>query len=403
LDYQGFTVWQSVESAPGYIMVHADDPHYPPVLKHQEKFVYTPNAYFDKNLERHLWNNGYMFKGLTDYTLEIDDEDKPWWVVTVYEPTIAFWGKKILGVVVVDPTTGMYAFHPADKIPDWIDRAVPSAFINNYISEWGVLKSGWLNSWWEKKDLVEPEEQEFVYGSDNEPYWVTRITSTSQADEAVIGMFYTNSRTGKSTKYHAVGATDRAILQVVDSKVSFRKLHGVAPTIYNIYGVMTSVVPLLGSSHVFQGIALVNVENQQFVVAENLTDALREYQRMLAGSGNQMAPETIHSMVEIRGIVDRFADEVRNSHTIYYLHLTDVPQLFTGGSDNLSSPKLPLTIVGDSVIMSYIPSGEDVVPIMKFDNTSLLLNTTLNQDTVRLKEEEFRDKNASQEESAQPR
>lgn len=383
LDYNGFTVWTSVDNAPGYVLVHADDPKVPPILKYQEKFVFTPGAYFGDNLERHLWSNGYLAKGLDDAFLEIDEEGKAWWVVAVFKPTIAYSGEKLLGIAMVDPENGNISFYEKDKIPEWIDRAIPSQFIRYYINKWGELRNGWLNSWWGTKDLMEAEPPEFVYGTDGEPYFVTRITSTATGDEAVVGMFYTNSRTGQTTKYHAVGATDAAILQVVDGKVEWKKWHGVSPTIYNVYGVMTSVVPVLSKKHVFQGVALVNVENQQAVVAGDLTSALRDYQRLLAGSGNQIAPETAHNLTEEAGVVERFAAEVKGGETIYYLKLVGQSRLYTGDSTNLAAPKLPLTKEGDEVVVNYISSGEDVVPMMRFDNKNLQLVATPAQEAVR--------------------
>lgn len=383
LDFKGFSVWQSTDYAPGYIMVHGDDPNYPPILKYKEKFVYTPGAYFSKNLERHLQQNGYLFKGLTDYTLEVDEQNKAWWVVTVFEPSISFWGEKMTGVAMVDPQNGDIKFFPTKDIPTWVDRAMPEVFISDYITQWGELNGGWWNLFWAHSNIVEPEEPAIVYGADGEPYWVTGITSTNANDEALVGLFYTNSRTGKTVKYHAIGGTDAAMLTVVNNKVSYKKWHGCSPTLYNIYGVMTSVVPLLGESHTFQGVALVRVDNQQAVEAANLTDALREYQKLLGGSGNQMSPEAAHKLNSVEGTVDRFASEVRGGTTLYYVHLAGVPHLFTGGSDELASPKLPLTMVGDSVAISFFASGEDVVPMQKFDNKSMFLKAAANQTEVR--------------------
>ncbi len=383
LDYNGFTVWTSVDYAPGYVLVHADDPNVPPIVKSTEKFRFTPGAYFADNLERHLWSNGYLAKGLGDAFLEIDETGKAWWVVVVFKPTIAYSGSKMTGVAIVDPENGDITFYESDKIPEWVDRAVPDHFVRSYINLWGSLRGGWVNSWWGKKDLIEAEPSEFIFGTDGEPYFVTRITSTATGDEAVVGMFYTNSRTGKTVKYHTIGATDASILKVVEGLVGFKNWYGVSPTIYNIYGVMTSVVPILSQSHVFQGVALVNVENQQPVIAGNLTNALRDYQRLLAGAGNQMAPETAHNLTEMVGVVERFAAEVKGGETVYYLKLVDQPRLFTGDSSNLAAPKLPLTKEGDEVIVNYINSGEDVVPMMRFDNKNLQLQTTAVQEAVR--------------------
>lgn len=96
-----------------------------------------------------------------------------------------------------------------------------------------------------------------------------------------------------------------------------------------------------------------------------------------------MAPETAHNLTEMVGVVERFAAEVKGGETVYYLKLVDQPRLFTGDSSNLAAPKLPLTKEGDEVIVNYINSGEDVVPMMRFDNKNLQLQTTAVQEAVR--------------------
>ena len=127
LDFSGYSTWSSTGSAPGYIMVHAEDPNRPPILKLKEKFVYTPNAFFGENLIRHVWSNGYRNKGLTDVNMEIDENGKAWWIINIYEPTISFWGEKTIGIVLVDPTDGKIEFREVGNIPSWVDRAIPKA------------------------------------------------------------------------------------------------------------------------------------------------------------------------------------------------------------------------------------------------------------------------------------
>jgi hypothetical protein len=340
-----------------------------------------PGACFGENLERHLWSEGYYDVGLTDYTFEIDEAGKAWWVVTVFEPTIAFWGEMVTGVAVVDPGNGDITFYPLGRVPHWIDRVIPADFVENWIEAYGEYRNGWVNSWWGKKDIVVPEEPNIVYGSDGEPYWATGITSHNEKDESLVGLIYTHARTGKSVYYRAVGGTDTAVLEAVNNKVAYKKWHGASPVLYNLYGTMASIVPLLGESHTFQGVAIVRVDTLQVAVGEDQYVALREYQKMLAMSGQQVAFEAEHDQQRLEGTVDRFAAEVKGAETMYYLHLAGVDRLFTGASE--LSPKLPLTHEGDMVELVYIASGEDVVPLIGFDNRSLPLQASPIQQAVR--------------------
>jgi len=381
LDYRSYSVWSSTNGAPGYVMVHGEDPLHPVKVVTGKQFVYMPGAFFSQNLERHLWNGGYWSKGLTDYSFEIDDQGKEWWVVTVFEPTILFFGKKATGVAIVDPTTGEHTFHPMGKVPEWVDRAVPDDFVENYLVWRGKYNNGWFNSWWGKKNITEPESPSIIYGSDGQPYWVTGITSNNGKDESLVGVMYTNSRTGKSTYYQASGGTETAVITTVNNKVSYRKLHGAGPVLYNILGTMAYIVPLLGESHTPQGVAFVNVQTMQIAVGDDQHIAFREYQKLIALSGQQVAPDAAHTRASIEGIVDRFVSEVRGGETTHYLHIAGVNKIFTGGSE--LSPKLPLTKAGDRITLTFIESEQDVLLMLSFDNKSLPLKASADQKNIR--------------------
>lgn len=372
LDFRGFSVWNSVGTAPGYVMVSGEDPNRTAVVRVGEKFAYTPGAYFGNNLERHLWTHGYADKGLTDFSFEIDEEGKPWWVVSVYEPTIAWSGEKIEGVVVVNPTDGSSTFHELGRVPEWIDRVIPAAVVSEYIAWRGEYAGGWVNSWWGTKNVTVPQTPTFIHGSDGRPYWVTDVTSSNEHDRSLVGLMYTDARDGKSVYYRAKGSVDEAIVEAVNNKVAYRRWHGASPVLYNMYGTMASIVPLLGESHTFQGVAIVKVENvSEVAIGDDLPAALREYQKLLGARGIESAPELAHDRRTVEGTVDRFAVDVRGQETTYYVHLKDGGVIFTGGSE--LSPKLPLTRDGDTIAVTYIESGESVVPMLTFDNRTLRL------------------------------
>lgn len=382
LDYKGFSVWTSTQGAPGYIMVDGEDPLRPVIVKTNECFKFMPGAFFGKNLERHLWEEGYYKKVLGDYTFEIDDAGNAWWVVTVYHPTIAFTGDKVDGVALVSPTTGETKFYPLGDVPNWIDRVIPKTVVASYISYRGQYAGGWLNSWWSHHNITQPEDPNIIYGSDGQPYWATGITSNNANDQSLIGFIYTNSRTGKSVYYKAVGGTDEAALKAVDNKVAYRNWHGANPVLYNIYGTMADIVPVLGQSHTFQGVAIVQLGDMQVAFGEDEQSALREYQKLLATSGKQISPEIAHQRQTITGEVDRFAFDVKGSSTNYYIHIKGEPFVLVATTD--ISPLVPLTKSGDIVRAEIIKSGEDVIPALSFSNASLAsIKSSPDQEEVR--------------------
>lgn len=388
IDFSGWLTWRSTRKVPGYIHVDGEDPQAPAKfvkLAEDQQFAYSPGAFWGYNLVRHLWNMGYRHVAFASYLLEIDDNHKPWWVITVYEPTIFASGEKMLGTVLLDPSNGEQTFYPTGEIPHWVDVALPPSFAENYVDWHGLYDGGWWNSWTSRKNVTVGETPLLVYGSDNEPYYAVGVTSTSEADTSLVGLYYIHTRTGKATFYKARGSTESAILGAVDKneRVQFRHLHGTVPQIYNIYGTMACVVPLLNDSHLFQGVAIVNVENVQMMgVGDDQFEALRAYQKVLPVSGHQIAPELAHALQRVEGRVDRVVVLPQSGDPTFYLHLEGVPHVFTGGV-SLSPEKPPLTQVGDQVSIEYYNSGEAIEPMHAFDNLSLPLEATTAETEVR--------------------
>jgi hypothetical protein len=387
LDFKDdYGVWSNTHVTPGYIMVSAEDDETEPVFKtlpDNKKLRYTPNAFFGFDLERHLRMNGYLNVGLIDYTFEVDDNGDPWWVVSTYQPTIINDGEKVTGVVVVNPTTGDIISYSLDKIPEWIDRAMPKEMVKQYLSWWGEYSGGWMNSWWSRLNLLEPEEPILVYGSDNTLDWVIGMTSKSKTDTALVGLVYANSRTGKATYYKTNGgSTDKAILEAVENNgyVKNKVLHPADPQIYNLYGTMASIMPLLNASHARQGVAIVEVTDvQKVAIGVDMNEALNAYQEMIGNKAKAVMDKT-RAREKVNGVVDRIHQEFQTTGTIYRIHLKDIPHLFVGGKG--LSRKITVTESGDEVNIEYYASGEEEEPMYKFDNLSLPLEKSTAQEEV---------------------
>jgi hypothetical protein len=339
-----------------------------------------PSAYFGNELARHLWTHGYADKGLSDFTFEVDEENRGWWVVTVTHPTIGWSGSKVDGVVIVNPTDGTFTYHDVGNVPKWVDRVMPSSLLNAYMAWHGKYAGGWLNSWFSEVNLTQPEDITFVHGSDDEPYFVADITSTNAKDEALLGLMYVSARSGKATYYKAKGVTSHAALQAVDAKVAYKKWFGQTPVLYNMYGTMADIVPLIAANSTYQGVAIVNIAKPQDVaIGADMSEALREYQKLLT-SGADPVPELSKKTRSVSGIVQRFSRENSGQGTSYFLLLNDGKTIFTTGGE--LSPKLPLTREGDAVTLTYVDSGEAVEPLLSFDNSSIQLDGAVSKRTA---------------------
>jgi len=106
LEHSGFFRWLNNDYTTGYIKVSATNTNDISLVQSLNdkpiKIVYQPGGYFNQDLSRHIWLNGYMTTLTTNTEFEIDDEGNPWWIVTKYEKEVLknggfisdFWSDK---------------------------------------------------------------------------------------------------------------------------------------------------------------------------------------------------------------------------------------------------------------------------------------------------------------------
>jgi len=388
-DFAGFSKWTESEGVPAYIIVYAEDPERQPrLVKLEDKNLmhFSPGAWFSANLERYLRQNGFVNDGLARFRFELDEDGQAHWVITTYKPTLQWWGEEVTGVATVNPSTGEIARYTVAEAPVWIDRVYPGSFVRNYANWWGEYTGGWLNSWWGSKDLTQTEVPQLIYAEGEKSEWVIGITSTGANDDSLVGLLYVDSRTGKAVYYRTNGgATDEAILEAVNNNQSvlFKKLTGTAPQIYNVYGTMAAVVPLVNPSNAFQGVAIVPINNVQDVaVGESQSQALRVYQSNIYRTGQQITLGIEQDIKELTGIVDRIGQDFGSNGSVYRFTITGAPRIFNASGGEYV--KLGLTRSGDTVVVKYVASGESEVPIQSFDNLTLQLDKTSMQQEVEL-------------------
>jgi hypothetical protein len=390
LDFVSFGTWSTMKTSPGYIVIDAQNPDSQPVvvqLPEAQRLKYTPGAGFDENLFRYLRHKGFVNVGFAEANFELDEQRHPYWIVPLYERQI-FWGApKITGVAIVDPASGDVQVYAPDKVPTWVDRVIPQDFIQNYLNWHGRYAQGSVNNLWMRNSITKAEEPKLVYSSENTADWATGMTSDrgarhgNNAHDTLLAIAYTNSRSGHTTFYTVDGgATDSAIEDAVNANqdVSYKHLHAEAPQIYNLYGDMVAVVPLFNNADAYQAVAFASVKNpQEVAVGQDVFEAGRNYQSIMSRRNGQALPANSTTLSSIQGVIDRIRQDVGSNGSPYYFHLAGQPRIFTAFSRDYA--KLPLTMPGDHVSVTYIKSGETTVPVRAFDNESLPLDQTSTQ------------------------
>ena len=121
--HRSFFKWLSnKEGSKGYIMVSATNPQEVRLVQNKGRIKYQMDAFFNQDLKRHIYTHGFMNKSFTDYTFEIDDNGKPYWVLSQFKKTIGYSGKDIVGTIIVDAESGEINAYTIEDTPIWVDR-----------------------------------------------------------------------------------------------------------------------------------------------------------------------------------------------------------------------------------------------------------------------------------------
>ncbi|PID51820.1 MAG: hypothetical protein CR972_05205 [Candidatus Moraniibacteriota bacterium] len=384
LNHSGFFKWWSNGSGtPGYVVVSSTNENDVKLVREIEgeplNMKYNFGAFWNDNPKRHLYNHGYATVGLTDWTFEIDDSGRPYYVVTVYQKTIGCFGANATGVAVLDVQTGEITPYSIEDAPKWIDRIQPESFVTAQLNYWGRYVHGWFNSIMAKKDVLKTTKgMSLVYGDDSNSYWYTGIQSAG-SDDGTVGFVLVNTRTKKVKMYRQAGATETAAMESAEGAVQEKGYHATCPILYNVVGRPTYFMTLKDDAGLVKASAFVSVENYNIVgVAVTARQAERNYRRALLGNGNDLAFGDSIASYSVTGDVLRIAQENTSTGTIYYVLVSGQENKLFAVSGGIS-PEIFITKPGDKISVSFDDSGNAIVDISKFDNLSIDLQKTTKQ------------------------
>jgi hypothetical protein len=371
--HSGFFKWlNNQEGTSGYVMVSATNERDVKLVQNingkDVKIKYQPAAYFQSDINRHIYMNGYASKGLTDFTFEIDDKGNPFWVVTTYNKEIGFSGDDATGVVVVDVQSGEMKSYSIDTAPSWIDRIQPISFVEKQLNDWGEFVHGYWN--FSNADKLQiTEGLTLVYGKNNRSYWYTGLTSVGK-DESAVGFVLVDTRTKETTFYKQSGATEMAAQSSAQGKVQEKGYHASLPIPYNINNIPTYVMTLKDDGGLVKMFAMVAISDYTIVGAGNsMRETLTAFKSAFNSTGNKMNATSASDKKELKTTITRIQTDVKNGNSYYYFTLKDNASIFVGSSQ--ISSQLPISMVGDSVYVTFDIDKEEVVDVTTFKNVSL--------------------------------
>ncbi len=389
IDWNGWgPQFSGASGVPGYIKVAGENPIIPAEyisLPSGKEFRYTSEAIWGNNLDRLVWRY-HLDKYIADKHLEIDEEGEPHYIISLAEPTIGWWGEKVTGALIINPVTGagVEKFIPLGEVPSWVDRVEAEYIVHRNIDYHGKYAQGFWNRSIYGNNVLAATKTHFGYGNNDEPVFATGITahntatSGSNTPDSLVAVYYTNTRTGKTVEYMLQGGAteERAVEQCnLIGDVRNRQYHGTTPQLYNVYGRISYVVPLQNASHAYAGVCIVSVMNLQVIAwGHSAHEAELAFKQVIVANSTQMAIDGTRKLSTMTGRIARVGSMSVNGSTTYFFQLDGMKHLFT--VPVTASAKVPVTQVGDEVWVEYYNSGETVMPVNKFDNTSFELENS---------------------------
>ena len=371
--HSGFLKWfNNQEGTAGYVMVSATNERDVKLVQSIGKkainIKYQSGAYFQSDIHRHVYFNGNATVGLADFTFEIDDVGNPFWIVTKYVKKIGFSGKDAVGVVMVDAQSGAITEYVTAKTPKWVDRIQPLDFIENQLNDWGEYVHGYWN--FSNADKLKiTVGLTLVYGKDNKSYWYTGLTSVGK-EESAVGFVLVDTRTKETTFYKQSGATEYAAQSSAQGKVQEKGYKASLPIPYNINNIPTYVMTLKDNGGLVKMFAMVAISDYTIVgVGNTMRETLTSFKNVYNIADNKINPNSVSNKKLLKSVVTRIQNDVKNGNSFYYFNVKDYPNIFVGSSQ--ISNQLPVTMVGDSVKISFDVDLEEVIDVSSFENINL--------------------------------
>lgn len=369
LEYQDVYKWfqNRNDGVPGFIKVNVTDPNDVELVQLEEGMKYSPSAYLNQNLQRHVRLH-YPFDLLEDYSFELDDEEHPYWVISTYQPAIGFYGgNDANGVIIVDPISGDMQKYGIDEVPEWVDRVQPAEIAMNQLQNWGHYVNGFFNTLFGQKDMLSLTETFNYVTLNGQTHVFTGMTSTG-GDHSINGFALINLKTKDAKFFQVNGADEVSAKQSAEGEVQNLGYIATDPIILNIAQKPTYFVSLKDQAGLVKKYGFVSLENYSIVgIGDSVAQAQTAYIQKLKEGG--VSVDNKDDLKEITGKITQLSTAIMDGSSNYYMTVE--------GSEKLIivpialSEELPLTKVGDQVSIKYLDVEGNSMIADSFDNTDM--------------------------------
>jgi len=366
LEYQDFYKWvqNREQGIPSYVSVNVTDPTDVELVDLVAGMKYAPSAFFNEDLLRHV-RFKYRTEMFESMNFEIDDQGNPFYIVTVKEPSIGwFGGWDTQALIVVDAVSGDMNKYAIDDAPSWVDHIQSANLAWYQIDNWGYYINGWFNTLFGQKEMIQTTDGYNYVSIDEEIYIFSGLTSVG-SDRSIVGFALINLHTKEATFIKIGGADETSAMNSAIGQVQHLNYISTFPVLLNIEGLPTYFMSLKDNEGLVKLYAMVSVQDYSVVgVAATVDLTQASYIEQLMEKG--LITGDVLTQNELSGTVSSIVSTIINGTTQYYFTLEGINTLFTASSD--MNVELALTSVLDQVKIQFTESSENVMNVITFDN-----------------------------------
>ena len=322
------------------------------LVKVDKGLKYMPSAHFNEKLRRKL-RFSYPTDIFGESRFEVDNEGHPYWITPVIKYTGISNRERVVGAVILDPTTGESQKYDLKDIPSWVDNVYYADLVIDMVNNWGEYQGGWLNSFIGQKNVTNTTTGYNYLALNDDVYLYTGITSVV-SDESNLGFILTNLRTGETKYYDVPGAEEYSAMESAKGQVQQMNYDSTFPLLINLNNKPTYLVSLKDNAGLVKMYAFIDVQDYQKVVVTDVSEGINKAAlNYLQRYGDNSKESNIVTEKDIT--VKTITSSVKDGNTWYYI--TDTNGKKYKAKITLSD-NLPFISNGDKLKVYFLEDKE---------------------------------------------
>ncbi len=239
-----------------------------------------------------------------------------------------------------------------EDVPKWVDRIYDADEIIRQLNWNGGLQSGFLNSLFAQKGVLQTTEGYNYLAIDDDVYLYTGMTSVG-ADESNVGFVLVNLRT-KDTKFYKMSSAEEfSAMESAEGAVQEKGYTSTFPILLNIDNKPTYFMSLKDEAGLVKMYALVDAQNYQKVsIGTTVNNVVGTHIGKDITNIESEEDTEPTEFLNTKGKLISIESVVIDGNTHYYFILDNSNNIFIANIGGVSE-KLPFIKVDDEVNIEY--------------------------------------------------